>query len=61
MMKFRYSATCYVISQLSEGVIKPAEEWIAARKAQLLNGGKTEREVQLERENAELRKLLQEK
>jgi hypothetical protein len=51
---FTYKDKNEVVSRLSEGIIIPAENW-------LINGGKTEREIELERENEALRKQLQEK
>ncbi len=48
-----------IVSGLSIGIIKPAENWLAARNAQDLIGSKTERELELEKENEALRGLLQ--
>ncbi|TDH18471.1 hypothetical protein EXU57_22990 [Segetibacter sp. 3557_3] len=56
---FTYENTADVVSGLSDGVIKPSENWIAARKIQLVNGGKTDREIELEKKIADLEKQLQ--
>jgi uncharacterized protein YjbI with pentapeptide repeats len=58
---FAYKETCDVVSQLSESVIQPAENWIAARKAQLMNGDNTDEVIALKKKIEALEKQLQTK
>ncbi len=49
-----------IVSNLKQSIIHPAELWIEARKSQILANPKTIREIELEKENAALKKKLSE-
>jgi hypothetical protein len=58
---FTYKDNGELVAKLCEGIISPAEKWINSRKYELLNNGKTEREIELEKKITALEKQLQEK